>query len=162
MSFIYKFLSKKKSKKKSKRRPLQIQTMIIDDKNNIYPTPFQSDNILEVESIYDDNNYISEKNLIKMLKKNNNSLTSKQIEKLKQYLEQQYALNLISDNELTLYKTIYPDFMADLEKKYKPKKKHSYISYSNSSALNKKILRRRHTSKYKKKHKSKKKKPKSL
>ena len=161
MSLIPKSISKlfslKKSKtKKSKKRPPKIKTMIIDDLSIEHPTPFDNDNILVVDSFYDDNNYISEKDLIKKLKNNNNyKLTSNQNEKLKHFLEEQYALNQISNKDLTLYKEIFPDFMSELKKKYNPIQKHSKIYIP----LNRKV----HNSKYNKKPKSKtgKKKPKS-
>lgn len=161
MSFISKLFSRKSSKKsktnQSKKRTLKVKTTIFDDLNNEYPTPFDNDNILVVESFYDDNDYISEKNLIKMLKNNNNyKLTSNQKKKLKKYIEEQYALNQISNNDLTLYKNIYPAFMDELKKIYKQKKKHSTIYIPKSTTLNKKLLPIRHTSKYKKKPKSKK------
>ena len=124
--------------------------------NSAKLTPFQTDKILKVESVYDDYDYISLENLIKMIKQNNNTnLTSNQ----KERIEEQYALNQISNNDLALYKEIFPDFIDDLKKKYKPIQKHSNMY----KPLNRKI-HRRYTSKYKKKTKSKtgKKKPKSL
>ena len=161
MSFITKSMSKlfslKQSKtKKIKKRPPKIKTTIIDDFNIEHPTPFENDNILEFESVYDDNNYISEKNLIKMLKNNNNyKLTSNQNEKLKHFIKEQYFLKQIPDKDLTLYKKIFPDFMSELEQKNIPIQRHSKIY----KPYNRKV----HNSKYNKKPKSKtgKKKPKS-
>ena len=161
MSLIPKSISKlfslKKSKtKKSKKRTLKVKTTIFDDFNNEHPTPFDNDNILEVESFYDDDDYISEKNLIKMLKNNNNyKLTSNQEKNLKKFIKDEYFLKEIPNKDLTLYKKIFPDFMTELEQKNKLIQRHCNMY----TPFNRKV----HNSKYNKKPKSKtgKKKPKS-
>ena len=164
MSIIRKYISKSmpkstynlfSKKNKRKNRP---------DKIIIESNPFERTDVLKVESIYDDSDYIPIEDLIKKLKNNNNyKLTSNQNEKLKHFIKEQYILNQISNNDLTLYKNIYPAFMDELKKKYKQKTTYSTIYIPKSTTLNKKLLPIRDTSKYKKKPKSKtgKKKPKS-